>query len=769
MQKRPLCVMALGFLLGILVVKTGNMLYIVPVIGILLFLAGGIRKAKVKWAAGMLLLMYTGCVFTGVYRCYLEQEFIAKYEPALENGRDIKVQGELSEKEFKNNLYQYYLKNCYLKLPQGVIPCNQILVRMEQDTVSIGKVLVLEGEVSTFRQSENEGNFDEAAFYQSQKIAFKLNNPIIIKEYGKTNQIREWLYRLRKRLKNVYVCSIPSEMSGVLVQMTLGDQSLMDTEIKELYQKVGISHILAISGLHISVIGLGIYKLIRRICGNYFLSAGIAGTFMAAYGCMAGFRPSAARAILMFFVMLLADILGRSYDSLSALSFAAIVLLWDNTGWLSYAGFLFSFAAVLGVVLVGKIVNKTVKKDSKIHKSIYSGLSIQLMTLPLSAYFYYEIPLYGMLMNFIVLPFMSVILFVGLAGGIIGLFRLDAAKWVLFPCRILLGFYQAVSTVIQKFPYAVNITGKPALWRLVVYYVLLFGIVWVIAKRKKGRGFGIIGILLLLFVFHRPQAGMELAVISVGQGDGIYLRTSTGQQMFVDGGSTDVSKVGTYRILPFLKCKDVRGIDYWFVSHTDGDHVSGLQELLEGGYPVKHLVFAESVIKDEAYESLIELAEQAGTEVLSMGYLDCLHLKDASITCVFPYEGYRTENSNAASMVLYYEDGDFNGLLTGDIGVEEEAWIAEHNEEWLTTSHIDFYKAAHHGSKYSNGITLLEVLQPEFAVISCGKNNRYGHPHAEAIERLERVGSEIYYTMESGQVTIGMDEEGAWVNEYNGM
>ena len=129
-------------------------------------------------------------------------------------------------------------------------------------------------------------------------------------------------------------------MSGVLVQMTLGDQSLMDTEIKELYQKVGISHILAISGLHISIIGLGIYKLIRRICGNYFLSAGIAGTFMAAYGCMAGFRPSAARAILMFFVMLLADILGRSYDSLSALSFAAIVLLWDNTGWLSYADFL---------------------------------------------------------------------------------------------------------------------------------------------------------------------------------------------------------------------------------------------------------------------------------------------------------------------------------------------------------------------------------------------------------------------------------------------
>ncbi len=766
MQKRPLCMMALGFLLGILVMKTRNVLYIVPAIGIWIWLAGTIQKAKVKWAACVLLFIYTGCFIAGGYRCYLEQEFAERYEPALFNGMTVKVQGELSEKELKNNIYQYYLNNCYLELPQGVVPCNQILVQVEQDMVSIGKVLVLEGKISIFRQSENEGNFDEAAFYQSQKIAFKLKNPKLIKEYGKTNKVREWLYQLRQRMKNVYEYSMPLEMSGVLVRMTLGDQSLMDREIKELYQKVGISHILAISGLHISVIGLGIYKLIRRLCGSYFLSAGIAGSFMAAYGCMAGFRPSAARAILMFFIMLLADVLGRSYDSLSALSFAVIVLLWDNTGWLSYAGFLFSFAAVLGVVLVGKIVNKTVENQSKIRKSIYSGLSIQLMTLPLSAYFYYEIPIYGMLVNFIVLPFMSVILFIGLAGGVIGLFWLDAAKWILFPCWILLGFYQAVSTVMQKFPYAVNITGKPALGRLVVYYALLFGIVWVIAKRKKGRGFGIIGILLLLFVFHRPQAGMELSVLSVGQGDGIFLRTSAGQQLFIDGGSTDVSKVGTYRILPFLKCKGVRGIDYWFVSHTDGDHVSGLQEILEEAYPVKHLVFAEGVVKDEAYELLAELAEKNGTEVISMGYLDCLHLGEASITCVFPYEGYRTENSNAASMVLYYADGDFNGLLTGDIGVEEEVWIAEHSEEWLTVPEIDFYKAAHHGSKYSNGNKLLELLQPELAVISCGKNNRYGHPHAEALERLESVGSEIYCTMESGQVTIGMEEEGVWVKEY---
>ena len=274
---------------------------------------------------------------------------------------------------------------------------------------------------------------------------------------------------------------------------------------------------------------------------------------------------------------------------------------------------------------------------------------------------------------------------------------------------------------------------------------------------------------------------MELAVLDVGQGDGIYLRTSDGQDIFIDGGSTSISKVGTYRILPFLKCKGVKEIDYWFVSHADKDHVSGLQEILMDGYCVKNLVFSDAVIMDETYEELMTLAEHVGTEVVHMGYLDCLHMRETKITSVFPYEGFSTEDKNAASLVLYYEDGAFDGLFTGDIGTEEEAWIAEHCSEWLQASvnnttkeqvsgaadrnslcertEIDFYKVAHHGSRYSNGEEILEILKPEVAVISCGVNNQYGHPHGDTLARLENAGCEVWNTAESGQVTLEGDAD----------
>ena len=155
------------------------------------------------------------------------------------------------------------------------------------------------------------------------------------------DKFREYLYRLKMRLKNVYDICMDKEYSGVIAKMVLGDQSLIEQEIKDLYQKTGISHILAISGLHISVIGMTIYKLLRKLFGSFVLSGLFAGILMFAYGCMTGFSPSSARAIIMFFLMLLAQMLGRSYDSLSALSLSAVLLLWKNPFLLGYAGFLF--------------------------------------------------------------------------------------------------------------------------------------------------------------------------------------------------------------------------------------------------------------------------------------------------------------------------------------------------------------------------------------------------------------------------------------------
>jgi len=792
-RARPLCITVLGFLLGILVVLTQNKWIVLPAIGMFLWLVCCIRKEESKVFAYGKLLLYVIAFLFGSSRMEKQQAFRANYESMLCDGKKIVLQGELEEKEYKNNSYIYYLKNCYLKLePDTVLkssnvtggrifPCNQVIVEMENDIVSIGKVLVLEGNVTTFRQARNEGNFDERSYYQSQKIDFKLKNAVIKKQYGKEASFRELLFQLRQRLKRIYLLCMSAENSGVITMMTLGDKSLMDSEIKELYQRVGISHVLAISGLHISVIGMTLYKFLRKVCGSFMISGILAGVFMFTYGVMTGFRPSSTRAIIMFFMMLTAQALGRTYDSLSALSLSAMFLLWENPFLLIYAGFLFSYGAVLGVVLLGNVVTKVFEEKHKIRDAIYSSFSIQLVTVPLTAYFYYEVPVYGMLVNFLVLPLMSVLLFLGLTGGFIGLLWLEGARLILIPCQLILLFYQKLSTFVQSLPRAVYITGQPELWRMIVFYSALAVLVYCVRKRRQIKGYLILGVMLLAFVLHLPRGGMEVSVLDIGQGDGIYLRTSSEQDIFIDGGSSNVSKVGTYRILPFLKYNGVRKIDYWFVSHADEDHISGLKEMLEEGYPVDNLVFSESVVRDEAYDELVLLAEETGTEVIYMGYLDSLHLGAAKLTCVFPHDDFATNDKNAASLVLYYQDEEFDGLFTGDISTDEERWIAMHCRDWLEVclnecedndkrankskenigikKEIDFYKVAHHGSKYSNGKLILESLQPKVAVVSAGINNRYGHPHADTLERLENVGCEVWNTAESGQVTLDVDAD----------
>lgn len=762
MHKRPTVSAIVGLLLGILAASTNHILIWLSAIGLAILMLKQVQKDGRKVFAAFRFCLFTVSFCIGAGRYESEQAFRSAYEDRLTDGAEIIVQGTVNEKEYKNNQYLYYLKNCYLVLSNDLIPCNQIIAKAESDMAAIGEILVVKGQTDAFSQARNEGNFDELSFYQSQKIDLRIYEIEIMERHGERNEFREALFLLRQKLCRVYEDCMTEDTGGVLAMMVLGEKSLLNAEVKELYQKVGISHILAISGLHISVIGMSLYRMLRKIGTSYLVSGCISGTFMVIYGMMTGFRPSSARAICMFLMMLIAGVIGRTYDSLSALSFSAFCLLCENPYLLEYAGFLFSFAAVLGVVVVGNTIVKTLESEKGkelVLKGVYTSFSIQLMTLPLTAYFYYEIPMYGIFVNLLILPLVGALLACGIIGGVAGLASYGLAKWILLPCQWILIIYQQLSSVVQRLPYAAFITGKPDDERMVIYYIVLFLIVAWIAWRGKQRFFGLIGCLLLMFVLTLPEEGFELNVVDVGQGDGSYIRTASGHHLFIDGGSSDVYQVGKYRILPFLKANGVRKIDYWFVSHADKDHVSGLKELLETGYSIDNLVISKRSISDSDYEELLVCANENGTHVTELGYLDEIHFGEAVVTCIFPYDDYVIEDKNALSMVLLYEEDDFSGLFTGDIGTGEEQRIMESIADLKLTGKVsfetlDFYKVAHHGSRYSNSEALLKYLKPDVAVISSGPNNRYGHPHAETLERLAAAGCEVWNTAECGQVKL---------------
>lgn len=878
MLRRPFCGMAAGFLLGILIAAYGGRWFWLTA---LVCCLGGVSicfwqkrfktgKAEKHWRKNGCVLLQKGegkvaasgriywkvwlrtvlialAVLFGWQHYTAELRFRNQYLPYLENNMQLSVQGKLVGKEIRYQQYIYELASCVIQSDQIVnsekepVPCNRILVYSDSDFASIGEILVLEGKVELWKRAVNEGNYDEKSFYEARKKDFKLKEIQVKGIYGRKRRLREALWRLRERLKDIYAEAMGEETGGILVNMVLGDKELLEQEIKRIYQVAGLSHIMAISGLHISVIGMSLYQLLRRR-GMGFTGAGVvAGTVMYLYGTMVGMGISAQRAVLMFLLQLLAQALGRGYDSLNGLGVAALALLWKNPFLLWDAGTRFSFAAVIGVVWIGKLPKRQGEKKSWEEK-IFPGMAIQLVTLPLAAWYYYEIPVYAAAINLVVLPAMEILLTLGVAGGLAGLVSAVLARIVLFPCKVLLWLSTKLCGICAGLPGAMLITGKPDWRRILLYYSLLALLTLYFHRKAKateeerektepdkvgqsrkadhlqcGRQL-VYGLLLLLWLFWPVGKKFELDVLDVGQGDGSYLRTGSGYQIFVDGGSSNVRKVGEYRILPFLKSKGAGKIDYWFVSHTDMDHISGLAELLESGYRVEHLVLSAESVRtglveaenmdamsadvesadvesadaenadienadaesadaenadvenadvestDEATAQLLTLAELAGTELILVEQGDVLHLDGAKITILSPAAEEYYADKNAASLVFLYEEDAFSGIFTGDVDTTTERKLLAELKCW--TGKIDFYKAAHHGSKYSNSEEFLMALRPAVSVVSCGARNSYGHPGEEAVAHMEDAGSTVFYTMEAGQIKVIQTKAGIEVLKY---
>lgn len=256
-------------------------------------------------------------------------------------------------------------------------------------------------------------------------------------------------------------------------------------------------------------------------------------------------------------------------------------------------------------------------------------------------------------------------------------------------------------------------------------------------------------------------------MLDVGQGDGLFLRTRDGMTCLIDGGSSDVKEVGRYRILPFLKERGVGRVDYVLVTHTDGDHISGIGELLEqagepGGIKVRTLLLSGQSAQEEAGVKLWRLAERAGTQVKLIKAGTLLKDKRVQLCCLHPAQETSYGDKNAGSLVLRLTYGSFSMLLTGDLEETGEREILESSEELGS----DILKAGHHGSRFSTTEEWLQRVQPALTLISCGQDNSYGHPHEETLERLREAGSRVLLTTEQGAITVRSDGRSFWVEGF---
>jgi len=709
------------------------------------------------------------------------------------------VQGKIYKIEntaFGTNIY---LKGVEVENGEKSVSVKRIFVNTEKiPNVKIGNIIKVRGKLRQFEEAANKGNFDSKKYYLSLGFYGKIEAGTIEVINSDYSGIRQGLYEMRmeiiERLEklcsdNKGIFSIINNKNGIIGAIILGDKTDLDSDIKELYSVSGIAHILAISGLHISFIGMAIYRLLRRRF-RFLFSAAVSIPVVLSFGIMSGFGISTIRAIIMFILKIIGEVLGRKYDAITAISLAGLVLLVQNPFVVCNSGFQMSFGAIIAIVLILPIVEEILNTDNKIIKVLSANFTISLVMNPILAWNYYELPTFSFLLNIVVVPLMSVVIVSSIAGIFCSCIMFGFGKAVIFPGCGILELYTFLCNIINKSSVASIVVGQPKVTIIIVYYaillVVLFGLKNIrnkytraekernIIKKETGlvlekkakkerrikgqnvklRLACIVGFLLLnCLIYYIPNPGFYITFINVGQGDGILIHGDNGTKVMVDGGSTSEKQVAKNCIVPYLKAEGIGTIDYSIITHTDKDHISGILEILENNNSnrirIKNLVMPDINMKDDTYNELIEKAKLKKINVLYIKKGDTLSLGKTKIKCIYPETTTTASDKNDYCTVLSVKNKTSKILLTGDISKEIEEKIKDDIEENYTV-----LKVAHHGSNYSSSEKFLKKVNPKYSIISVGKNNSYGHPGNETMERLRKQGGVIYRTDEKGGITI---------------
>lgn len=667
-----------------------------------------------------------------------------------------------TNKSIKNHTSQNTIQKEY--------PLDGIKVTVKQEnlpeTLHEGMRVFVSGALEEIPLPGNPGQFNERAYYYARKIKWyqEANHVRVVdKSYDLLLRFQE---QMKQMMKKGLSRSFSEEKAGILEAMLLGEKGNMEKEDTLLFQILGCSHILAISGLHLAILGGSLLKFLCRCSVPWGLAIVFSAGAMFFYGGMTGNGASVMRAAIMFAVSLGAFLVKRTYDFLSAISLAAILLLCESPYYLYDSSFLLSFGAVLGLAMVYPVLfqKKKQKKETRlavVAEGMCSSFSVWFILLPLVLYFFYELPVWGTILSIFLMPLSELLLLSGMAGGLFGCFP------IALPGRLaglgasgILEMFLVMGRMLKTLPGSLWIVGQPELWCCMLYYgaaLLLLFIKSTSYTGRRGKWVKILyGMAVALLLFPFPKNSLKITFLDVGQGDCACIQTAKGSCYLIDGGSTTVSKVGKYRILPFLKASGVRKIQGIFVSHMDQDHVNGIQELLEmvktkeTQIKVERLFLSFCAGTKEELANLEKLGKQAGCQVIYIQKGSRIKDKDLCIECLGPEEIY--EDSNESSQVLHVSQGDVDVLFTGDVeGKGEEAVLNLLQESQITW---EVLKVAHHGSKNSSKEAFLDCVSPKQAVISCGKNNSYGHPHREVIERLETRTERILITWKEG--AIGM-------------
>ncbi len=620
----------------------------------------------------------------------------------------------------------------------------------------IGNTIHIQGVYSTFQTVSNPGGFDEDLYYKSQGISAKIFAESLEIVNNRLDPIRHGLFLLRQRAMEQLLAVMEERDAGVLGAMILGEKSYLPADRKDQFQKTGIGHLLAISGLHVSLLGAGLFFFLRSYCLPMRQAVVVTVVFLFLYGQFTGFPVATEQAVLMMACGLFARYTGRCYDALSAMALSGIITLLQQPLQLFQCGFILSYTAIAGIVLFSPVMEKLgpyFKKNGlrgRILQAVLSSVSVFMVTVPVMLWFFYEISPYSILANLVVLPLLSLLVGAGVFGCILSFFWKAAGGFLLSTVHYILRFYEMVCLAVEELPGRSVVTGRPAPELVLLYYVVLVGGIFLYLKCEKKWIATVAGMLLAgIFFLFPPDVPFLYMQLDVGQGDCSVILCGE-KTYLIDGGSTTQNEVGKYVISKCLKYFGRSQIDAVFITHSDADHTNGILELAVNqknlGIKIEKIIMPGIQKIDEGYKRLYRSFRSYNISVNRMKKGDVLSCQELRIRCVHPTPEYEWESENDYSLTLDITYRDLRILATGDLEQEGETAVGD------LRGGYDLLKVGHHGSKTSTSQEFLAMVSPRYAVISAGKKNRYGHPSPETVKKLRNAGVRIRNTMECGAV-----------------
>lgn len=639
------------------------------------------------------------------------------------------------------------------------------MIDMDRGTFTEGEEITFSGSAQPFDHGDIFSGYNEYLYLNAEGYDCKMFPESLEKTGEHHNTAGTIAAAWNHRVKNVLETILPQKERALAEAMITGDRDDIDAGIEELYTQAGVTHILCISGLHMSLLAFYISVILRRILHqSQRKTAAVTLCICLAFLFLTGFSPSSVRAMVMISLVCLGQIIYQRHEWLNSIALAALVILLVNPFYLWSAGFQLSFLSVLGIYVGSHVIPKGHTWYGKIGEMMGISFFAALFGMPVAAYHFYHISTVSVLANLVILPLSGILLGCTMLTALCGMIFLPAGVFMAGSVYVIFQIYEKVCQLVTMIPYSYVAVGKPSVIGILCFYGLVCLICFYRPQMRFRVGTAVCTALLLVMLlgnrllWHRNT----LAFLDVGQGDCAVLTTYDHRAIVIDGGGKYNKELGentgTTILEPYLASKGVTQIDAVFLSHLDSDHSMGILELLND-MPVEGVyVSAMKAVDVQMEEQLQEIVEKNQISLYTMKHGDMIRSEAfGEMKCLFPiYVDQTAESENERSLVLRYVYGDTSVLFTGDLEAKEESLLERNN----LIEETDILKVSHHGSKTASTESFLQALTPETAVISCGTNNLYGHPHKEVLERLSACGAEILRTDEMGSVVVNIPPEG---------